>query len=467
MFTVKFDLKSKRNMYEQLYHFIKDEMIEGRILPHQKLPSKRKLADHLKISQNTVALAYEQLLAEGYVMSRPKSGYYACPIDLLSPKGQLVVEHEWQRKESKQEYLYDFVVHAVDMSFFPFDTWGKLTRTAMRYDQRHLLELGDAQGDLQLRESIAAYLHEFRGVNCLPEQIIIGAGTEHLLGLIVHLLGNHLTFAIENPGYDKTGQFLRCHQVAVNPIDVDVWGMSVAQLKETKAQVAYVTPSHQFPTGAVMPISRRIQLLNWANEEDSRYIIEDDYDCEFRFAGRPIPALQGLDQHDKVIYLNTFSKSIAPSLRIGYIVLPQPLLSKFTQKLMFFSSTVSRFEQMTLQMFIEDGYYERHLHKIRKIYQLRKQALIKALAQLPSTLNIKIEGEDAGLHLLVKIHNRMSEAQLVDAAKAVGVRVYGISAYHWDESSVPPQSTLLLGYASLAPEQIHQAVSLLGKAWGI
>lgn len=246
------------------------------------------------------------------------------------------------------------------------------------------------------------------------------------------------------------------------PVSLDKYGMKVSELEESEADIAYVTPSHQYPTGIVMPIKRRMELLKWACRKEGRHIIEDDYDSEFRYKGKPIPALQGYDIHDKVIYLGTFSKSIAPAIRLSYMVLPKPLLDEYNKKTRFVNSTVSKVDQLIVQKFIEDGYYERHLNKTRALYKSRHDVLIDELRPLEDIC--KISGEHAGVHLLLTFENGMTEEELIQRAAKKDIRVYGLSDYCIKEQA-DKKATILLGYANLTEDQIRQAVEILKNCW--
>ncbi len=465
IFTLKFDFHSKQPLYQQLYSYLAKEIKEGRLKEGERLPSKKALCAYLKISQSTVETAYEMLTAEGYVGAVPRSGFYVCALDLLP--GQLhkrtpaALPKQTQRQK---EYRYHFSTGAVDTDIFPYSSWAKITREIMSQNPELLLR-GDRQGDYCLRQALAKWLHEYRGVNCVPEQMIIGAGIEYLLDLIIQILEKDSVFALENPGYDTTYKIIENNNRKIEPIGLDESGMLVKQLEQSAANVAYITPSHQFPMGVTMPIGRRTQLLKWANAAPNRYLIEDDYDSEFRSRARPIPALQGLDENGKVIYVGTFSRSIAPSIRAAYLVLPSALLEKYQTKFSFSSSTVSRFEQHTLYRFIESGLYMRHLNRVGNLYKQRKEFLIDALSRQPFGKQMKITGDNAGLHFLLQVRNGMSERELIESAKEAGVKVHGLSEYDKTGLSGRPNSTLVLGYAGLSKEELAEAADLLGKAW--
>ena len=319
------------------------------------------------------------------------------------------------------------------------------------------------QGDYNLRQSIARYLYQARGVNCTAEQVIIGAGNDNLLQMLSYILDSSCTIGMENPVYHKAMHFFQRMGHSVKSIPVDEQGIQIEPLESLDNIAIYVTPSHQFPLGITMPISRRIKLLNWSQEGSSRYIIEDDYDSEFRYNSRPVPALQSLDQNSRVIYLGTFSKSIAPSLRISYMVLPLPLLKQYLEQYLLFSSAVSRFEQAVLHEFITSGHFETHLNKMRKLYRTRGQDFVQALSVFGNQL--QIFGEGAGLYLTVQLKNGLSEAEMCKKAEEAGVKVYPISPYFTGEVPKEHRSKVLLGFGALTTEQMQQGVDLLYKAW--
>lgn len=462
--TINLDKSLKEPIYEQLYNHIKREILNGSYSYNTKLPSKRELASYLECSQNTVQNAYHQLIAEGYIISKPRSGYYVCKIEGIIDL-EKEPEHSSEMAQVKTNQKYDFSHHGVDFDSFPFSLWGKIAREVITKEDPSLLQSGDPQGDFSLRRSIATYLHQSRGVNCLPKQIIISAGTEYLLQLLIQLFNKDYGYALENPGYEKLSMIFKRNHADYKAIPLDNKGMIPAKLEKSRADVACVTPSHQFPTGNIMPISRRIQLLNWSNKKSGRYIIEDDYDSEFKYSGKPIPSLQGLDTEGKVIYMGTFSKSLTPALRISYMVLPEKLLEIYKEKLSFYICPVSTFQQKTLYRFISEGYFGRHLNKMRNVYKKKREVLVSQIKkQLPS---VEILGAKVGLHLLIKVRNGMSEETLIKAAKEKEINVFGISQFYIADLSQSPEPMLLLGFATLAVEEIPQAIKLLSKAWAM
>lgn len=447
-------------LYQQLYLYLAKEIRTGRLKKGEKLPSKRRLAANLQISVNTVDTAYQMLVAEGYLTARAKSGFYVEAVERLpSPAARQAVPLCFAQKK---EYLYNFETASIDTSLFPFKAWRRIQRDILAGNPA-LLNHGQRQGDENLREAIATYLHEYRGAQCSAAQIVVGAGIEYLLGLLARLFCTE-TFAVENPGYPRTHRILENSGARVDFVPLDAGGLSVQSLRQSNAAIAYITPSHQFPAGITMPAGRRASLLQWAQEANG-YIIEDDYDSEFRFDVKPLPCLQGLDDSGRVIYISTFSKSIAPAIRIGYMVLPETLLPRFEAEFGFYSSTVSRFEQQTLCRFIEDGYFARHLNRLRNAYRQRKNTLVAALSEAFGRDNITISGSHTGLHLLLQMHNGMTENELCAAAEHCGVHVNGLSAYYQKDADTCPAATVVLGYAALSCADIEDAVIRLKAAW--
>lgn len=462
MFTIHFDANTGIPLYEQIYQYIKNEIRTGALLPGEKLPSSRSLAAHLQVSRNTIDMAYGQLVSEGYLESKEKKGYYACeiaPLHTYSGQPALTLQPN-EIPVIKQGYQYDFSPFAIDISNFPYNTWRKLSKDVLS-DNPEIFLQGPGQGDESLRNAIGRYLHESRSVSCTPDQIVVGAGTDYLLQLLIQLLPSKSVLAMENPTYTQAYRIFHGLGVTVAPISLDSSGIRVKELESSHANVAYVTPSHQYPLGVVMPVKRRSELLNWANQQTDRYIIEDDHDSEFRYKGKPIPALQGLDSGGKVIYLGTFSRAIAPAIRVAYMVLPKSLLRIYKETFPYYSSTVSRVDQNVITTFIEHGYFERHLNKMRKLYKLKHDSLLGALKCFGN--KIEILGENAGLYLVIRMHFSLTEEEIIKRAASSHIRVYGMKEYY-----LTPQSdyipTLLLGYANLTPDEIRAGIHILYEA---
>lgn len=459
--TISLDTRSRIPLYEQIYDYIKTDIQSGRIPYGEKLPSTRFLSKHLEVSRSSVELAYEQLLSEGYIESVPYKGFFVAQIDELYHLKKDKPQPQRERKEARR-YRYDFTPNGVDLKSFPYNVWRKLSKDILLDDRTELFRSGDSQGEYGFRSAICSYLYQARGVDCTPDQIIVGAGSDYILMLLGMILGMDHTIAFEDPTYKQAYRMAGGMSYNCIPVSMDKNGMKVTELEKSGADIAYVTPSHQYPTGVIMPIRRRMELLKWACEEQGRYIVEDDYDSEFRYKGKPIPALKGYDASDKVIYLGTFSKSIAPAIRLSYMVLPKPLLEAYEQKARFVNSTVSKVDQLIVQKFIEEGYYERHLNKTRALYKSRHDVLIEELRPMADICTIS--GENAGVHLLLTFQNGMAEEELIDRAARADIRVYGLSDYRIRENC-EEKATILLGYANLTEDQIREAARLLRDCW--
>ena len=459
--TISLDTRSRIPLYEQIYDYIKTDIQSGRIPYGEKLPSTRFLSKHLEVSRSTVELAYEQLLSEGYIESVPYKGFFVAQIDELYHLKKDKPQPQRERKEARR-YRYDFTPNGVDLKSFPYNVWRKLSKDILMDDRTELFRSGDSQGEYGFRSAICSYLYQARGVDCTPDQIIVGAGSDYILMLLGMILGMDHTIAFEDPTYKQAYRMAGGMSYNCIPVSMDKNGMKVTELEKSGADIAYVTPSHQYPTGVIMPIRRRMELLKWACEAQGRYIVEDDYDSEFRYKGKPIPALKGYDASDKVIYLGTFSKSIAPAIRLSYMVLPKPLLEAYEQKARFVNSTVSKVDQLIVQKFIEEGYYERHLNKTRALYKSRHDVLIEELRPMADICTIS--GENAGVHLLLTFQNGMAEEELIDRAARADIRVYGLSDYRIRENC-EEKATILLGYANLTEDQIREAARLLRDCW--
>lgn len=461
---IPLDPQSGKPLYEQIYAHIRGEIRCGGLKAEDRLPSTRVLAEHLKISRSTTQMAYDQLLAEGYIESRPCRGYFVARMEELvetGPEKEAVMETS---EPDDPGCLVDFSPRGIDLESFPYNTWRKLSRNTLVDDNREMFHSGSHQGEPGFREAIRSYLHSARGVNCSAEQIVVGAGSEYLLMLLSQILGKGRRIAMENPTYKQAYRVFHSLGYPVCPVEMDSSGMDPGLLEESGADVAYVMPSHQFPTGIVMPVGRRQELLRWAAAGTDRYLIEDDYDSEFRYRGKPIPALQGMDRLGRVIYLGTFSKCIAPAIRVSYLVLPMELLKRYREQAGFYASTVSRIDQNILYQFLAQGHFERHLNRMRAIYKAKHDALLAAIRPLET--DFEIRGEHAGIHILLTAKGEASEEQLILQAKKAGVKVYGLSSYdiHAEHDHWPP--TVVLGYASLSGEQISRGAALLLACWG-
>lgn len=451
MLTYTFE--NKGPLYESLYKQIKEDIHNGKLKPHEKLPSKRTFAKHLNISTITIENAYSQLMAEGYIYSKPKSGFYVSDFIINEKKEQKYINYQLSNEQS---YIADFVSNEISVNNFPFSIWGKLTKETLLENPDLLMKRSPSIGLIELRKAIAAYLYQFRGMNIHPDQIIIGAGTEYLYGLLIQLLGRNKIYALEDPGYQTIRKIYESYEVNIVTLPLDNDGINIDKLNKSNANILHISPSHHFPTGIVTPIKRRSEILKWANAKDNRYIIEDDYDSEFRLVGKPIPTLQSIDDEEKVIYMNTFSKSLTSTIRISYMVLPHHLMKKYQEQLSFYSCTVSNFEQLTLAKFIEIGYFERHINRMRNFYKTQRNQLIDCILKHPHSNQIKIREENSGLHFLIEVNSNYTDEQIIQRGKEKGIRLACLSNYTIDKSD---QNIITINYSKL--ENIEQAVNIL------
>lgn len=500
MIEIMIDLQggARAPLYEKIYEYIKSEIAEGKISRGEKLPSTRLLARNLSVSRSTVEMAYEQLLAEGYIKAEPCRGFFVCDITELyqlgevssckvpgalpghgggenqpghrMPGGMPVHQRSGEAPDDgderaecpPEELKVDFSPYAIDTENFPYNVWRKISRNVLLDDREELLLSGDGRGEEELRRAIAGYLHQARGVNCLASDIILGAGNEYLEILLTQLLGRDKTILMENPGYPQAYRTFCNMGYEVRTVEAGEQGLGEAQVRRADPDLVYMMPSHQFPLGTVMPLKERLELLKWASEKEERYLIEDDHDSEYRYRGKPIPSLQSVDRFGKVIYLGTFSKSIAPSLRISYMVLPPRLMEKYRSECGFYSTTVPRMQQEILEQFIRDGHFERHLNKMRGVYRGKHDFLLGELKGRGWVK--KVSGDHAGLHVLVETDSGLTEEEICIRALAQGVKVSGITEYHLGENTGVEQKrnpVLLLGYGKLCEAEIKMGLDVL------
>ena len=439
MLTYALDKTAGVSLYEQLYRRVKEDILSGRLAAGEKLPSKRALAAHLEVSVITVKNAYEQLMAEGYLTGVEKKGYFVSSVLPPLPSQPPPVTQD-APEPGERTWFLDLVTNSIDAEDFPFTVWARLMRQTILEQGTGLLHPTPPQGAWALRRAIADHLRQFRGMAVGAEQIIVGAGTEVLYSLLVQLLGREATYGVEDPGYGKIARIYRACGASVAAVPLDGDGLSVQELRRSGAD--------HYPTGIVMPIARRQELLRWAQEKPERIILEDDYDSEFRFVGRPIPTLFSVDDSGQVVYLNTFSKTIAPSIRISFMVLPRRLLADFRQKLGFYACTVSAFEQYTLAQFLSGGWYEKHLSRMRKHYRQKRDAVIAALRQSPLSPHAAIAEEDAGLHFLLRLDGAPPDDVLRRAEEERGI-----------------QHVLVVNYTGIDTEKLSTALARLAELW--
>ena len=446
MLTYDLEMRGSLARYDYLYRCIKEDILSGRLKAGEKLPSKRTLATHLNTAVVTVENAYAQLEAEGYLNAREKRGYFVNPVE-TGPVRENPAEAREKNREQR-EWRLDLRGTGSGTEGFPFSVWARLMRRILTERGAELLQATPHNGVYPLRQAIARHLYQFRGISAAPEQIVVGAGTEYLYNLIVQLLGRDLLYGVEDPGYSKAARIYGLNGAGCIPLPMDSRGVRPQEVEERGVQILHISPNHQFPTGTVTPILRRQALLRWA-EEQRGYIIEDDYDSEFRFTGRPIPAMKSIDAAGRVIYMNTFSRSLAPSLRVSYMVLPPSLMEEYPRRLGFYSCTVPAMEQYTLASFLEEGYFESHVNRMRVFYRNRRDEVLAAIGQSPLSGRCRVLGEEAGLHFLLELETEREDSWL------------SFLTDYQQRPGAAPLHTLVVNYPGTAPARLAPALALL------
>ena len=469
-----YDLRSRgtSSLYEFLYQSIREDIARGRIPCGTKLPSKRNLAQHLDISVATVTAAYDQLITEGFVRTEQRCGYFV--EDVSEFRCKPVASQVKGSDGEDPEYFVDLKANRTSVSLFPATVWGRYMREALSLPSDNLLRSIPFNGLPELRRAIASYLRRTRGMDVSPDCIIIGAGSEYLYGRLLQMLGPTTTFAMENPGYRKFAAISKAFGNPWRPVPIDESGLLVDELEESGADVVHVSPANHFPTGIVMPIKRRLELFEWANRARKRYIIEDDYDSEFRYSGRLIMPLFADDASDKVIYLNAFSKTMVPSLRISYMVLPPKLLARYVDTMSFYSCTVSSFEQYALARFIDEGHLERHINRTRNFYRRQREAVLREIAQSPLAEISHVEERNAGTHFLLYVRTSLTHDQVRQRGAEQGLNISLFNDYllrdgdglserttNRFEKYSNGETALVLNYAGIEPERLSETVRRL------
>ena len=460
MLTYVFD-NSDTPLYEQVYKHIKSDIISGILSPGEKLPSKRSFARNNGISTITIQNAYDQLISEGYVFTVPKKGYYVANINEMSrvPAGTSI-KLDIKIPEKPAKFRFDLSNNKINSDNFPFSIWAKLLRKTMSERSRELMEVSPTGGIYELRAAIADYLKSFRGMLVDPDQIVIGAGTEYLYGLLIQILGKNKKYCIENPGYKKLAQIYKQYHIECGFADIDDSGISVDSLHKSGADIAHISPNHHFPTGITMPANRRYEVLAWANEEAGRYIIEDDYDSEFRANGKPLPTLFSIDACEKVIYMNTFSKSLTPTIRISYMILPVHLANNFYSRLSFYSCTVSNFEQYTLASFIDRGYFEKHINRMRLYYIRQRKRLISCIENSSLKDKCEIIENESGLHFLLRLRTDIPDEVLKEKMKESGIKIQSLSEFYLSDKGAK-EHYFIINYSNIDLNKFTQVSEII------
>lgn len=454
MLTIHFPENLNIPMYEYIYQCIKEAILTNDLKPEEKLPSKRSLANHLQISVITVENAYAQLVIEGYITALEKRGYFVNHLNMIQQYNDTA---SFEQTKENKKIECDLLTNSIQKESFPLSLWSKYARNALKYNNMDILNKCPSQGYLPLRQAITKHLRRFIGLDVSPDQIIIGAGTEYLYNLVLQLLGKDKHYALEDPGHQSISKVYDINGITYSLIPLDKSGLSIDVLDRSKANIVHISPAHHFPTGITMPIKRRMEILNLINERQG-YIIEDDYDSEFRLKGKPISPLFQLDHNGRVIYINTFSKTLSPSLRISYMVLPKQLLERYHTLLGFYSCTVPSLEQIVLSQFIEDGHFERHINRMKNNYKHIRDEFLKQLQESDFYSDIKIKEENAGLHFLLEYPYNISDKEMMSLALNLNIKLGTLSLY----TSDPQDShTLIINYTGLSIDNIPLAITKL------
>lgn len=448
MLTCTLNSESSLTLTEQLYRALRAEIDAGRMAPGEKLPSKRRLAAHLQVSTVTVEAAYARLASEGYCESRPRSGMYVAQ---QLPRAGVAAQAQ------PVPVRWDFSTGAADAAHFPYATWARLMREVLSEQNTALLLSGDPQGAYALRQEIAGMMRSLRGIEVTPEQIVLGAGTEVLVTALTAVLGREKLFAVEDPGYSRVRRILVASGARIAPVPLAGGAIDVRALYVSGAGAAYVTPSHQFPLGGEMSASQRAALLRWA-QETGGYILEDDYDSEFRFSGVSEPALKALDTSGQVIYMNTFARTLAPGLRLSFMALPEALVGRY--RALHAACSVPGFEQETLRKFIAGGYLERHISRMRVVYRGRLQALERGAAALG-----EVEPCGAGLYALLRVGGKTPTHELIPRAAQAGVQLTRLADYGVMETDGALERVVLLGFAGMDEPALEAGLEALRRVW--
>lgn len=453
-------MENGQPLYVQLYRYIREEIIQGRLEQDEKLPSIRRLSKSLAISRTTIENAYQQLLVEGYLYSLPQKGYYVSAFDktYVNHQETQVVGHPQARIEDSIQY--DFKNEYVEVHNFDFNLWRKYMNRVLNYDSHKLYKANHIQGEEELRQEIVRYLRRSRGVTAEPHQIIVGSGGQYLLNILSTLLKQmHIReCAFEDPGFNRAKNIFIHNDFNIVPIPVEAQGLNLEVLRQSQAKLCYVSPSHQFPTGMVMSIDQRIQLLKWASDNKG-YIIEDDYNSELRYSGKPIPSMQSFDKDNRVIYLGSFSTVLVPAIRISYMILPNGLFDLYHQNKYRYTQTTSKTEQLALATFMGEGMFEKHIRRLKKNYAKKNTAIIQAVRTYMDE-HVTIGGMDSGLHLLLTIKTSLTEQEIVKMAYHKAMLLFGMSEYRIAPRE-DPNPIMILSYRGIPSEKIDEAIKLL------
>lgn len=455
---------SDKLLYEQIYDFYKEAILHERLKYNQRLPSYRVLAKELGVGNNTVLKAYEQLILEGYVKNERRKGLYVTKIDhrdwQINPVLKKVLPVSVRTSPKKARPGFNTFAHLVDERNFPIRQWRKCSNWAL---DRVSFQYQEHEADDPLKDQLIKYLFNYRGVQATPERLLIGSGASVLIFWLAFMLRNTCSkIVVEEPGYPRTRSIFSQFGYELKPVPVNHDGIDLQKLMKEKADLIYLTPSHQYPTGAAIPVGHRLQILSWAKKNNA-YIIEDDFDCEFRYKTRLMPSLQGLDQSNRVIYVGTFSSALMPSLRVAYLVLPENFSADY-QSYTYLMNTVPYFTRKTLAHFMEKGFWERHLKKMRILYKKKYENCIGALKKIPKGL-IHYNDAPSGLNILLRINTKLSESDLVSRALNYGIQLTPAGEFYSVKSNRPSSPEILFEFGSIPEDEIEKVVEQLFIAW--
>ncbi len=458
---LNYDLKKRegKSIYENLYECLKKDIVTGRLQTGDKLPSKRAMAGDYGISVKTVVHAYEQLVAEGYIESKEKKGYYVAK---LYEQAYGTGKAKKVSKKQKDQLYADFSSNHLAYEKFPFSVWKKVMREVLTDYEDELIESTDWRGVPALRETIARYLARERGLDVSADHIVIGTGVESLYGKLFKIFPKDSVYAAETPGYRKIPWLYEDAGLSWQSLKMDGEGIRMDELKESGASIVHVSPEHQYPLGITMSEKRKQELLEWAAETTNRYIIEDDYDCEFQYRSQMEQTLKSMDTHHRVIYMNTFGKTMGPAIRINYMILPEKLAEDCKKMAGRFPNPVPSFEQYAMARFIKEGYFERHVRRMKKYYEDSGRKLLGLLKKAEKISTAEIRGGKNGTHILLKLNTDLTDTELIWEAKKQGIGVQCLSQF-CTEKEERYERTLILNYSDLKEEQMEEAVRRLEK----
>ena len=449
-FSISINRNTNTPLYIQLYDYIKNEIVNNNFKAGYKLPSIREASSLLNISKTTIENTYNQLILEGYIENIPKRGFFINEIRNYNYSKEFIPTHNFEKTIS-DEYIYKN--NGVDSTSFNINIWKKLYNKTITEEITNIYTSGSVQGEYELRYEISEFVNNLRGGKTTPEQVIIGAGIQYLLGILTGILkDNYNSVSIEIPGYKKAEYIFEDYNFDINHIPVSNHSLSIDALYNSKSKLLYVSPSHQYPLGNVMPINKRLELLNWAYSVDG-LIIEDDYDGIIRYDGMPIPCLQGLDNNDCVIYLGSFSKTLLPSLRISYMIIPKRLISRYQKIKYKYTQSTSKIDQIVLSMFIKEGHITKHLRRIRRIYK-KKNTLITSYINENYNDKIKIVNSDSGFHLVLEVYTNKEINYILQECKKNNILIEIIN--HTSNKIL-----LSFNYSGINNENLHKFIDKL------